>query len=177
MSAYVLVDPHKMPEVEGLASPDAFYTVLEAPALLAGMRKPDNGTPWPALRNAGFRYVVCLTDDRPVYDPAPLQVLHSVALQDLYGGRFPDEPEAETGKVATAIDTVLPVLQEGHGVIVHCVGGTGRTGTLIGGLLCRLGMRAEEATRHLDSIDRLRDTHWPESPWQSEILRRFEGGV
>ena len=174
MSAYILVDPDRMPKVEGVASPKSLYTILEAPALLAGMPMPDERTPWHALWNAGYRQVVCLTDDRPSYDPSPLQVLHSVALQDLYGGRVPDEPDAEIGKIAEASDRVLTALREGDGVIVHCVGGTGRTGTILGAVLCRLGMRAEDAIRHLDTVDQLRDTHWPESPWQGEILHRFE---
>lgn len=174
MSAIVLVDPTRMPKVEGIPSPNALYTVLTRPGRLAGMRRPDAQTPWAALRDAGYRSVVCLTDDRPAYDPAPLDLLHSVGLQDLYGGLSPEDPEEEFARIETATRTVLTALQNGGGVIVHCAGGTGRTGTVIGAVLCRLGMCAEDAARHLDAVDRLRGTQWPESPWQAEILKRFE---
>ena len=174
MTAPVLVDPNRMPKVDGISSPDAFYTVLTCPGLLAGMRRPNADTPWAVLRDAGYQYVVCLTDERPTYDPAPLKILHSVALQDLYGGLLPEDPEREVVRIETAAQEILSAIQAGSGVIVHCAGGTGRTGTVIGAVLCRLGMDAEDAARHLDVVDRLRGTHWPESPWQGEILKRFE---
>ena len=175
MSAVVLVSPTRMPRVAGIETPSSFYTVLTSPGLLAGMRRPDADTPWAALRDAGYRYVVCLTDERPAYDPAPLEILHSVALKDLYGGLVPEDPEAEFGRIERAVQRTLDALRiGGDGVIVHCAGGTGRTGTVIGAALCRLGMGADDARQHLDTVDRMRGTHWPESPWQGEILKRFE---
>lgn len=177
MVGYVLANPERMSAIEGLASPEAFYPVLTSPALLAGMRIPDAQTPWPALWHAGYRHVVCLNDDRPSYDPAPLGLLHSVALQDLFGGAVPDAPSEQFARIEEAVHAVLNAIRGGAGVIVHCEGGTGRTGTIIGGVLCRLGMRSGDAIRHLDAIDRLRGTHWPESPWQGALLERFEDGV
>jgi len=51
---------------------------------------------------------------------------------------------------------------------VHCVGGTGRTGTVLASALRRLGRSADAA---IDTV-RMHRPHWPESPWQEDVVRR-----
>jgi protein-tyrosine phosphatase len=51
------------------------------------------------------------------------------------------------------LDTIDTALAEGHRVYVHCAGGIGRTGTVVGCYLVRHGLRGEAA---LEEIMRLR---------------------
>jgi hypothetical protein len=169
-----VLDVDRMPPMEGLAIPTAFYVVLDRPARLAGMVRPADDTPWEALAEAGFGYVVCLTDDVPLYDPKPVELLHAVRLEDLQGGQDPADPEGEEAGIIVAIDRTYDAIQAGHGVIVHCAGGTGRTGTVIGGVLRRFGHPANDVRTYLEALHRRRGTGWPESPWAGRLLDRIE---
>ena len=161
------------PPLAGLRVPEEFYLVLERPARLAGMASPSVQTPWERLAREGFRFVVCLTDDEAAYDPAPIEVLHAVCLEDLFGGLPPADPEREADKILVAVDRTVAALRAGDGVIVHCAGGTGRTGTVIGGVLRRLGCSAGDARGYLGRLHRARDAAWPESPWARALLARI----
>ncbi len=164
----------RMPAVAGLSVPGDVYWILRRPAPLLGMTRPTATTPWATLFSLGARRVACLTDDVPDYDPAPLTFACAVGLQDLCGGIHPDHPEAEAEKVQLAAASVLDALDRGEGVVVHCAGGTGRTGTVIGAALVALGIPAADVIAHLQAVNKLRGRTWPESPWQQELLLRSE---
>jgi len=61
---------------------------------LAGMRYPLQDFEWTRAAELGFRTVVCLTGDDAGYDPSPLRCT-AVKLQDLSGGKLPDDPDVE----------------------------------------------------------------------------------
>jgi len=167
-----------MIRVPGLAVPSELYTVLSSPALLAGMPSPGEKTPWAALAEAGFRNVICLTGAAPSYNPTPLRVLHAVGLEDLVGGRRPMDPDRERRDIGRAVRIALGALRGNEGVIVHCEGGTGRTGTVIGAVLRCLGYSAQEVVDYLDAVHKARrKAGWPESPWQEELLKAIGGSV
>ncbi|MCX6094210.1 MAG: tyrosine-protein phosphatase [Candidatus Bipolaricaulota bacterium] len=160
-----------MDGVPGLETPSELYTVLTSPARLAGMPHPTPQAPWAALAESGFQNVVCLTNAVPSYDPTPLRLLHAVELQDLYGGLNPLDPERERREIELAALTALEALERGEGVLVHCAGGTGRTGTVIGVILRHLGYSAREVADYLDTVHKARRKDgWPESAWQSKLL-------
>jgi protein-tyrosine phosphatase len=162
-----------MPPVSGVAVPFVLYTVLRRPALLAGMAYPSPRTPWSVLADQGLRHVVNLAAQGPSYDPAPLTIAHAVALEDLYGGLAPDDPEAEEHLVHEAAQTVVDLLRRREGVLVHCVGGTGRTGAVIGCTLRLLGVPTEAVLAYLDTLYQARGKDgWPESPWQAGVVER-----
>jgi protein-tyrosine phosphatase len=163
-----------MPSIPGLAVPYDFYWVLQHPAPLAGMPYPSPRTPWPDLAAAGFRHVICLEAHGPVYDPSPLIVSHRMSLQDLYGGIVPHHPEQEDRLIREAAHAVVCRLQAGEGVVVHCAGGTGRTGTVIGCVLRSLGISAAQVITYLDHLHRVRGrSGWPESEWQSQVVQHL----
>lgn len=170
----VPIDVDRMPRIEGLRVPEEFYTVLDAPGRLAGMVRPSVRTPWDRLAHDGFRFVVCLTDDEPPYDPSPIELLHAVGLEDLYGGISPTNSDGEGERVVEAVDRIVGVLRLGDGVIVHCTGGTGRTGAVIGGVLRRFGHSASEVRSYLDRLNRRRGAGWPESCWAGSLLDRIK---
>jgi Polymorphic toxin system, DSP-PTPase phosphatase len=139
------------------------FVVTEIPAPLASMAFPPPETNWHALHGQGFVHVVRL---HPAdYDPAPL-LAHDVVLEDLYGGAEPQDPAAERRRIWEAAALVAELVSRGEGVVVHCVGGTGRTGTVLACALRRLGRSADDA---IATVRQYRP-HWPESPAQEQVV-------
>ncbi len=153
-----------------LCVPDDLYWIARAPVALAGMAYPGRAD-WTLLHEHGIGHVVCLSTDRPAYDPAPCS-LTAMRLQDLVSGGDPDEPEQERALVEQAAADVVAQLERGIGVAVHCMGGRGRTGTVIGTALVRLGHEPDAVVTHLDRLAKARGRRgWPESPWQASVVR------
>jgi len=169
-----LLEIEQMPLVAGLSVPGQFYAVLREPALLAGMALPGRTTPWDRLHDAGFRHVVCLTGSPAHYDPHPLKMLHATFLQDLVGGNDPDDPAGEAKLIQSAVTAALGRLAAKEGVAVHCMGGTGRTGTVLGCTLLPLGYRGPDIVAYLHRLNQARGRHgWPEAPWQAAQVLAF----
>ena len=170
-----LIEPEDMPAVEGAGVPQQVYLVTRRPAPLAGMAFPDwRGLRWEALAGLGVESVLCLTGDSCPYNPEPLRVLGAIALEDLNHGRLPGDPASEERLLRRAADLVLRELRQGRGVIVHCAGGTGRTGTVIGCVLRGLGHESPEVLAYLDRLNRRRGKRgWPESPWQAAMVAGY----
>lgn len=143
---------------------DSLFVFTETPAPLAGMPYPGPDVDWQALHDRGFRLVVRLHPGD--YDPAPLDV-RDVTLTDLDGGFVPDDPDAEAERVWAAARIAADAVERGTGVVVHCVGGTGRTGTVVACALRLLGRSADEAVATVQA----HRPKWPESPWQEQLVR------
>jgi protein-tyrosine phosphatase len=98
--------------------------------------------------------------------------LTAIRLQDQVSGDAPAEPERERDLVERAADDVITNLERGIGVAVHCMGGRGRTGTVIGVALARLGHDPDAVIDYLHQLAVGRGRRgWPESPWQAEVVR------
>lgn len=155
--------------------PEQFYWVRTAPPFLAGMPLPSRNTPWDRLHGIGFRHVACLCSNRPVYDPSPLRWLVTVELCDLDEQSLPDHPPEEERAIRIISRAIVGWLEKGEGVIVHCAGGRGRTGTVLGCVLREIGHEASEIVAFLDAVHKRRGkSGWPESDWQREAVERWE---
>ncbi len=171
------IPPRALMSVPGLNNTRKFYQVLQDPAPFAGMSFPE-GKPWASLASAGFQSVVCLTNDTPPYDPSPLRVLFSAKFKDLAGCLQPDDPQREAAMLRDVVRAVVGELQVGRGVVVHCRGGTGRSGTVIACTFRALGMSHKEVLTYMTSVNKHRQKYagwkgWPESDWQSVQLVEF----
>lgn len=153
-----------------LSIPSDFFWVSRDPVPIAGMAFPARAD-WSLLAGLGFGHVVCLTHDDPPYDPAPLG-LTAVGLDDLYHGRPPSDPDAEQRRVLHAAGAAVAAVGRGEGVVVHCRGGRGRAGTVLGSALVMLGLDSGEVVAWLDLLHRRRGkAGWPESAWQEAVVR------
>jgi len=155
--------------IGNLAVPAELWWATREPAPLAGMAYPHRAE-WQLLHTAGFRHVVCLTDGTARYEPFPLES-HAFELQDQYVSG-PSNPEVEHIHVEAAVDVVVDALSACEGVLVHCHAGRGRTGTVVGGALVRLGHDPEDVVAWLHRVQRARSKRgWPENPWQADAVR------
>lgn len=168
-----ILSPVQMPRIVGVRVPQDVYFVLEHPAPLAGMAFPSPGLPWAALAARGIRHVVCLTHRNAPYDPSPLDVLHAIDLEDLFERDAPVDGAREEREIRRAAAVTVAALSRGEGVVVHCVGGTGRTGTVHAAVLAELGLSPTAALAALVALHRDRGRHWPESPWQRAFVERL----
>lgn len=174
MTPPFLLAPLKRETFFHLAVPVDFYWLCRERVVLAGMAYPTWPPLWAEMYAAELRHVVCLTADEFPYDPAPLNPLCAVALQDLFGGRLPAEPDWERERIYNIALQVVHQLEKEGGVVVHCAGGTGRTGTVLGCVLRALGFEAAEVLRYLNALHKKRGHDgWPESGWQATVVEEF----
>lgn len=148
--------------------PGELHFVSRDPVVIAGMGYPAR-VDWSLLADEGIEHIVCLTHhDTAPYDASPLRVT-AIGLEDLWTRREPSDPPLERLRVSTAADAVVQSVFDGEGVAVHCLGGRGRTGTVLGVALVRLGHNPEAIVSYLHTLHvRRGKTGWPESPWQAE---------
>ena len=168
----MLIPPKNSIQAQGLRPPEDFYWVLKDPIPLAGMCLPETNWPWQSIHNCGFKNLVSL---HPMeHDPTPLTSIYSLLLEDLVSRDPPKNPLLEISKIRSATSTILQSLSDCKGVVVHCWGGRGRTGTVLGCVLRELGYEGETVVKYLDEIQRVRGRKgWPEAVWQSEIVRKW----
>jgi protein-tyrosine phosphatase len=168
------IPPEALRLIQGLDTPQRFYQVLRCPAPLAGMSFPDQPA-WKAVSAAGFESIVCLMNDTTPYDPSPLRVLRALKFKDLVGGSHPDNPQREAEMLRDVVQSVVDELRAGRGVVVHCAGGTGRTGTVIACALAALGMLEADVLKYMGTVNvaRRKSPGWPESTWQKSQVAGF----
>lgn len=81
-------------------------------------------------------------------------------------------------EMGAILDDIDRALQAGCTVYIHCFGGIGRTGTVVGCHLVRHGMSgaaALEAIQQLRALLPKRDRPSPETTAQREMVRRWRG--
>ncbi|MBN1485479.1 MAG: dual specificity protein phosphatase family protein [Chloroflexia bacterium] len=121
------------------------------------------------LLQTGLSYFLDLTEpgELPPYGP----LLHDSAVAGERAGHIVHQrrPIRDYGTPSTAemqaiLDTLENALQQGHTVYVHCWGGIGRTGTVIGCYLVRQGRSGAEALRYLEHLRQDVSTAHRQSP-------------
>ncbi len=174
MTRPTLLPPGARPGFLGaIAIPGDLWWVCIEPTPLAGMAYP-RADIWDSLADVGFRHVFDLTRDASRYDPAPLTG-HATALADLVVRRQPPDPDLDERRIQQAAALVAERWAAGEGVVVHCRGGRGRTGAVLGAALVRLGHESEAVVDWLHRVQRTRGRRgWPEQAWQADVVRRTD---
>lgn len=75
--------------------------------------------------------------------PPPLKLAVACDLDDLSYREFPRKPREEAGRINAIAADIVSALSRGEGCLVHCAAGRGRTGSVIGVALWRLGVPAD----------------------------------
>lgn len=131
-----------------------------------------------SLLAARVTYFLDLTEENEVsaYD-LPLMSLAATRATKVVHQRLaiPDMDVPTRDAMITILDTLDVALMKDHTVYVHCLGGIGRTGTVIGCWLVRHGMSGQAA---LDELVRLRGGRRdsPQTTAQFSMVRRWEEG-
>ncbi|WP_354699023.1 ADP-ribosylglycohydrolase [Paraconexibacter sp. AEG42_29] len=129
--------------------------------------------------------VTCFLDLTEAGEGPPLQpyddLLAKIATERGTSARhvrmaIPDVSVTTPAHMRTILDTIGMAVAEGETVYVHCWGGIGRTGTVLGCLLRERGMGAEETLAHLRALRA--GTHRanrpsPETPDQREFVETW----
>ena len=135
---------------------------LAAPGRLAVCRAPGSEPPTPdstgtlaaelaAVRGQGIDHVVCLLEDEEFtwfhHDMTAAGYVAAVASAGLTLRRAPVEdytaPPADL--LAELVEDICARLAAGEGVLVHCMAGRGRAGTVAAAVLIAEGMKPAEA--------------------------------
>lgn len=179
----VLVDPEQMPPLpRGLTTKEFYWVLADSRPRLAGSENPLSRGPdfWEELKATGVACVVCLNHvNCSPHAPSPRL---AISLRDQYGwdSYTPSDFNAagESRKYVRATEFIVERLRSNQGVMVHCGGGTGRTGTLVGCVLRCLGKEPKEIFDWYARLNarRKRDGcrfNWPESDWQASFVKTF----
>lgn len=132
-----------------------------------------------SLLEVGVSFFLDLTEEGELPPYLPL-------LQEEAGGRqivcrrrpIPDFGVPGVAEMAAILDTIEGALAAGHTLYLHCWGGSGRTGTVVGCYLVRHGLSGEEA---MAEIARLRQgvlslRPSPETAAQRQFVLEWERG-
>jgi atypical dual specificity phosphatase len=130
---------------------------------LAGMARPSEEE-LPALFAMGFRGIVSLLEE-----PPPVSLYESIGLRHLW---VPTPDGGVPGREACLafVDFVEQCKREGLPVVVHCMAGWGRTGTMLGAYLVASRCSAEEAIAQV----RHRQPHAIQTTEQEDFLYALE---
>ncbi len=150
-----------------------------------GARYPDEATAkLRDLLDAGIDRFIDLTEAREPWEPYDTMVKGEGRLlgkriqwerhpiRDMSVPRSPEQMKA-------ILDAVDDALNHGETVYVHCYGGVGRTGTVVGCWLVRHGLTGDEALAQIaewwKGVEKSwRIPHSPEMPAQFEYVRGWE---
>lgn len=153
--------------------------------LLAG-EYPGAALPWQArikllrLLDAGITYFVDLTSKKDPLRPYAKQLRELATAKGITithsRKSIPDRGCPTKELMREILDEIDRAMSAGHNVYVHCWGGVGRTGTVIGCHLVRSGASGEDALAQLaqlfGNMSRLKRTLNPRSP-ETEAQRSF----
>ena len=135
------------------------------------------------LLGAGITYFLDLTEEgeHDLYPYAALLQGEASALGrtvEHHRMPIPDVSTPTKEQMARILDAIDAALAAGHVVYLHCYGGIGRTGTVVGCYLVRQGMDGEAALAHIARLRRGTPDSWKPSPETSEqrhMVREWEG--
>jgi len=121
------------------------------------------------LLKAGVTFLLDLTKEGEygLKPYAPLLLEEAIALgRSVKHQRMsiPDMRIPTVEEMVHILDTIDAVLEAGHTVYIHCYGGIGRTGTVIGCYLARHGLSGEDTLAEIACLRKGTPDGWKRSP-------------
>jgi hypothetical protein len=161
-----------LPENIGGVNP---YRVIGGIAPLFGMRHPmhfnedERKRLAEELYAAGVRHLINLSKEAPDTSYLGGNFLTTFCAITDQG----PQNSVEERTLSFGVDAALRALKQGEGVVIHCHGGTGRTGTAIGCILRKLGKGSgNQIVSWLNKLNINRGKRgWPEDPTQEKIVK------
>jgi ADP-ribosyl-[dinitrogen reductase] hydrolase len=159
---------------------------VEPGRLLAGHYPGDSDpdvarTKLRALLRAGITFFVDLTDPRDLLEPYNAALKEEAAALGIHVERHAapicDASTPSASQLRGILDVIDAALECGHAVYVHCWGGMGRTGVVVGAWLVRHGESGDEAL--VSIAGSLAETPKagrlsPETPEQRAMVREWQ---
>jgi predicted protein tyrosine phosphatase len=152
--------------------PDSYWVLPGR--LLAGEypRNPDDTSSRAKLRRfllAGVRSFLDLTEEEEYHILPYVHLLWQEAAALGVAVHYqrmsiPDMDVPAPEHMDRILDRLDGELAAGHTVYVHCLGGVGRTGTVIGCYLVRHGLTGQQALREIEQLRRRMPDGWQSSP-------------
>ena len=116
---------------------------------------------------AGVTLLITLTEQ-----DLPQEALRRHGLSNLHLPIYSLEPPT-VAQNQMLLKRMEMLLAQGQVLAVHCLGGIGRTGTVLAAWLVREGLTAVEALRRV----RLIDAQYVQTAEQEEFLQRYEDAI
>ncbi|MCC6812160.1 MAG: ADP-ribosylglycohydrolase family protein [Deltaproteobacteria bacterium] len=121
----------------------------------------------------GVDELVCLLEDRELSALKIDALVSEAALRGMTVHRLPIPdagvlPSLEPARAL--VRTIIDALNRGRTVVVHCAGGLGRTGTIVGCLLTECGPSVEQG---LSALRAARGPNCPETQGQKDFIARY----
>lgn len=106
------------------------------------------------LQQQGVSHVLCLATEAELEDYGVPDLLTAYAECGMAVRHLPmaDQGTAAVDELAENLDWIQAALSEGKQVLVHCVGGLGRSGMVVACYLRRLGLPADQALAEVRAI-------------------------
>ncbi|MGE4067447.1 MAG: ADP-ribosylglycohydrolase family protein [Vicinamibacterales bacterium] len=144
---------------------------------------PQSGAPWDRdldadvarLRDVGTHDLVCLVEDIELEHLSIPDLVERAEAAGIRVHRLPIRDRDVPGDLETLrglISDIVGWIAAGRSVVVHCMGGLGRAGTVGGCVLRATGRAPEDALSHLAD----RRPGAPETDAQRDFIRRFAPG-
>ena len=133
-----------------------------------------------AFLEAGINTFIDLTQSHELvpYEPILKEQAHIYAIEAAhhrFAIRDHGVPSRET--MTAILNTIDEAIQNGKGVYVHCWGGVGRTGIVVGCYLVRHGLAPQQALERLQTLFKTRPQNYytpsPETSEQFEFVRSW----
>ena len=163
-------------------SPNSYWVIpgrFAAGEYPGALKSSEAATRVKTLLNAGINHFIDLTEPRELNPYAGIAEEEAQRLGRTVGHerhRIVDASVPSADQMARTLNAIDDALTAGKTVYVHCWGGVGRTGTVVGCWLVRQGRTGDEALEQLaewwQGVDKIRiHPRSPETNEQHEYVR------